>query len=714
MQKNESHHLKNFSYIIIIILGLLFIFTSVSIYLNRYQRDIEQRNLKTFEQMVELFKDRLESYVYGLQGMGGVYRVKNFNPSVEDISTYAVSRGNFKNFEGSLGFGFIRVVKKENLKKYTKEMQKIDQRFNYKELGAISDEDSFIIEKIEPYSSNQSALGLNVSSEINRKMAALEAIKSARATITNELALVQSNLKTPGYLIYLPLYKNLEIPKTDQERPRNIVGFSYTPIVSSFIVRYLRSKMFIDFNFSVKMEGDKNYFFNDIKNNHPTLYEKEVTVLGKNWKWRGDFPIDKTFMVIKEISLVVSFLISFLYVYFVLYIRRLLAEKKGFEERFSKVEIWLNTVLNNISLSVIATDKYGVIQTINSSGLSMLGYEAEELLNKQTPAIIHDPAEVAERAKTLSEELGIEITPGFEVFVVKSRNGKPDINEWTYVRKNGEHFLVRLIVTTLFNREGEIVGYLGIAEDISERKKLEQLIEEQRLHMIESAKLSTLGEMAGGIAHEINNPLAIISSKVSQIVRKIDRGSIDLKILKEDLEKVDQTVFRISKIVTGLRSLSRESTNDQFEVVNLGGIIDEVIGLCFERFKNHGVKLDFDITQNLKVRARGAQIGQVLLNLLNNSFDALENEDEKWVKIQTYTDTDFVFIIIIDSGKGIPGDVLAKIFDPFFTTKPVGKGTGLGLSISKRIIKDHNGEFFYNKRALNTTFVIILPRVKDE
>ena len=147
-------------------------------------------------------------------------------------------------------------------------------------------------------------------------------------------------------------------------------------------------------------------------------------------------------------------------------------------EALAVANAWQRTILDSAEVSIIATDPQGVIQTFNAAAERMLGYDAEEVVGKTTPAIIHDPAEVQRRAAELTHELGRVIEPGFEVFVVKTRSGTPDEQEWTYLRKDGRRFPVRLSVTAMFDAAGRITGFMGIATDLTERNREEERFRE--------------------------------------------------------------------------------------------------------------------------------------------------------------------------------------------------------------------------------------------
>jgi signal transduction histidine kinase len=220
-----------------------------------------------------------------------------------------------------------------------------------------------------------------------------------------------------------------------------------------------------------------------------------------------------------------------------------------------------------------------------------------------------------------------------------------------------------------------------------------------------SSRLATIGEMAAGIAHEINNPLAIIVAN-TQLLLKNKELSVQSQ---GKLQTILNTSQRISKIIIGLKLFSRQSDKDPMSPHSVKKIVSDTLEFCLEKFRSSGVDLKTDQIEDQYILCRPSQLSQVLLNLLNNSFDAIQLRDEKWIKIQTLTENNHFILKVVDSGNGIPADVINKIFDPFFTTKGVGKGTGLGLSISKGIIQDHFGNLNYKTENGHTCFEIIIP-----
>jgi signal transduction histidine kinase len=243
-----------------------------------------------------------------------------------------------------------------------------------------------------------------------------------------------------------------------------------------------------------------------------------------------------------------------------------------------------------------------------------------------------------------------------------------------------------------------------------QKMKDDEILQENRAQMINSSKLATLGEISSGIAHEINNPLTIIISKVEILKRKMLRHPYPQDEILSDLDKIQLMGDRISKIVRGLKTLSRDSRNDQFQEVSLKELINEVISFCSERLKIKGIELRVQEIEDIKIECRSVEISQILLNLLNNSTDAVDKLPEKWIQINTKKiDNQNIEITITDSGLGISAKIVDKLMQPFFTTKEVGKGTGLGLSISHGIARDHKGSLLYNKKSAHTQFVLTLP-----
>jgi signal transduction histidine kinase len=242
----------------------------------------------------------------------------------------------------------------------------------------------------------------------------------------------------------------------------------------------------------------------------------------------------------------------------------------------------------------------------------------------------------------------------------------------------------------------------------------QKIILEQQEALVASSKMSALGEMAGGVAHEINNPLAIIKALCNQIQEVVDDEHLDKGMIKDMAAQAENTTDRIGKIIAGMRSFSRNGNNDPYTPVCLYQVIEDTLGFCGSRFTSNGVTLTVEqFDRTLTIEGRATQISQVILNLLNNAFDATERLNKREVSLSVVDKNDFLEIRVSDSGSGIPVEIQNKIFQPFFTTKEIGKGTGMGLSISIGIIKSHRGSLSIDREVSNTCFVICLPKKQE-
>jgi signal transduction histidine kinase len=258
-----------------------------------------------------------------------------------------------------------------------------------------------------------------------------------------------------------------------------------------------------------------------------------------------------------------------------------------------------------------------------------------------------------------------------------------------------------------------------VEERTRQLRESQQIITEQQNVLIAAARLSELGEMAGGMAHEINNPLTAIQGLSYLMSKTLGNEHLDREELKRMTSSMIQLTDRIARIIQGLRDFSRDASRDPFEEIDVHQLIESTLNFCAERFKAHSISLIIDpFSSELCFEGRETELSQVLLNLLNNAFDALvthpkegpKERQEKWIRITARDLGSRVEIRVTDSGSGIPAEIQRKLFQPFFTTKEVGKGTGQGLSISFGILRAHQGELVLDDKAAHTSFVIRVPK----
>ncbi|MBC7467670.1 MAG: PAS domain-containing protein [Bdellovibrio sp.] len=233
--------------------------------------------------------------------------------------------------------------------------------------------------------------------------------------------------------------------------------------------------------------------------------------------------------------------------------------------------------------------------------------------------------------------------------------------------------------------------------------------------LIMQSKMAALGEMAAEMAHEINNPLMIIQVKSQMLHERLTKGVVDAAKIISDLQLIEKNSHRIQKIVHSSKAISRNAELDPYSQVSILTLIDETFEIFQERFNKRKLKLELivgdGINYNDMIEARGSEILQVFVNLLNNAYDAIRHQPEGWVQFELSKAVgNFYEIQVVDSGVKIPKGIADKMMEPFFTTKPTGQGTGLGLSISKQIIENHRGQLFYDSNAPHTRFVVTLQK----
>ncbi len=365
------------------------------------------------------------------------------------------------------------------------------------------------------------------------------------------------------------------------------------------------------------------------------------------------------------------------------------ARPKGKSPSSDEMEL-ISRIIENIPHMIFVKDASELrFVLFNRAGEELLGYSREELLGKNDFDFFPESQAVFFTKKDRE---------------ILKRDGVLEIpEEKIQTRFLGERIL-RTKKMTVRDSDGNPLYLLGISEDITKQKA-------QEAKMMISAKLSTIGQMAGGIAHEINNPLAIILGFAEEISRRLETDQADMTRLAHAAKRIAATTERIARVVRGLRAVARDMQSDPMGAVSVRRVLEDAIDLCGERFRNHGVDLQIgDIPVELGLYCRPVQICQILLNLLANAFDAVSPMKQKWVKVGVIIEDQKVLLTVSDSGAGVTPDVAERLFDPFFTTKDVGKGTGLGLSISKGLAESNGGQLFYDSKSAHTTFVLALPR----
>ncbi|MFZ3229521.1 MAG: PAS domain S-box protein [Pseudobdellovibrio sp.] len=244
----------------------------------------------------------------------------------------------------------------------------------------------------------------------------------------------------------------------------------------------------------------------------------------------------------------------------------------------------------------------------------------------------------------------------------------------------------------------ELQGFFTLITDITPIK----IAEKQALH---ASKLASLGEMAAGIVHEIRNPLSIILGHMHVLHKYVN----DPEKFLAKTKSIKEAAARINKIANGLSKFSRVSDESSYSHHSVSKIIEDSLILVESNAKINNTAISYEIKKDSYILCEEIEIEQVMINLVNNSIDAIKNNPNKWIKIELLEELNSVVIRVIDSGLGIPEQYKEKIFDSFFTTKKIGEGTGLGLSIIKGILNRCGGNITIDSNCPNTCFEIRFP-----
>ncbi len=364
-----------------------------------------------------------------------------------------------------------------------------------------------------------------------------------------------------------------------------------------------------------------------------------------------------------------------------------ITERKKLEEQLKESEKKYHTIFNNVPNSIFVLDNRSLnILDCNTTASYIYGYEARELLGRPFMSLIH-PDEVE---KTVSHMRDFSA-----------------INQVKNVRKDGEPFFVDIMLAASGHSDQEYL--LVSTTDITERLEAEQLL-------FHAGKMATLGEMATGVAHELNQPLTVIKSASNYFIKKTNANEpIPQETLAILAKEVDSYVDRATKIISHMREFGRKG-DQTMEKVDINVAVDRGFTLLNKQFSARGIQMNWEFGEDLPpVMATYDQLEQVFINLFVNARDVLEEKTGNGdsvtpeITVRTSRKQRNVVIEIADNGGGIPSDLIHKIFEPFFTTKKVGKGTGLGLSISYGLIKEFGGTIHAKNSGAGALFTIKLP-----
>lgn len=380
---------------------------------------------------------------------------------------------------------------------------------------------------------------------------------------------------------------------------------------------------------------------------------------------------------------------------------------------------YFDNIIRSMIDTLVVLDSEEEIKMVNKATLELLHYREEELIGKHV-SILFAQGEMLFRDEKLTERI---------------EKGKLRNFDTTYLTRSGEKIPVSLSASIMRNADGGIEGVIGVGKDM---RKTHKLISELRManfeltrtkdamlnmledldashrelktlhsQLLQAEKMSAVGRLAAGVAHEINNPLSGVLGFAQVLLREIPEENP----WREDVMKIEEGARRCKKIVSHLLTFSRQEEFN-LEVIDIGEVIDSTLSLCENQILLEKIRIIKEYGENLPMLRIGVpQMEQVFLNLITNAIQAMPEGGELKISTRLRNRGDFVEISFADTGEGIKKEILPKIFEPFFTTREVGKGTGLGLSVSYEIVKRHNGTIRAESdgEGKGACFTVVLP-----
>jgi PAS domain S-box-containing protein len=370
-----------------------------------------------------------------------------------------------------------------------------------------------------------------------------------------------------------------------------------------------------------------------------------------------------------------------------------ISERKRIENELREANEFFTNLIESSVDGIIAADMKGNIFIFNKGAEALTGYTAEEVIGKLHITKIYPEGVAKEIMKKLrSPEYG--------------GVGKFSPTQLNVLNKFGEEIHVQLSAALIYDGKGQEIASVGIFTDLRSRLMMEKKLQETHLQLVSSEKMASLGKLAAGIAHEINNPLGgilIYSSLMMEDIPEEDSR-------RGDLARIVQEAGRCKEIVKSLLEFARQ-TEPKMEPTDINRAINDGLFFLVNQALFHNIQIIKKFDPFLPfVKGNASQLKQVFMNIIVNAAEAMHGSGTLTITTTPAPDRKTVFVEFTDTGEGIPEENFTRIFDPFFTTKEVGKGTGLGLATSYGIVEDHRGKIgVRSKVGEGTTFTIELP-----
>ncbi len=401
------------------------------------------------------------------------------------------------------------------------------------------------------------------------------------------------------------------------------------------------------------------------------IREHTVAVLGLGKTVDGDFLSSDDVELVQTIAGYVAVALDNAQLYSSL-------EQKALE--IARLKDFSENIVESLNVGVLAVDLGGMVESWNTRMEQLFGVTRQEAVGRQLHAL-------------LPEELAAEIA---------SRRDEEQITGIYKQRLHhqGKYLTLNVSITPLVSKSGDRIGRLLLFDDVTQRERMEE-------QMSQTEKLTSLGLLAAGVAHEVNTPLAVISNYIQMLAKQMPEGDPRQGII----DKIVKQTFRASEIVNNLLNFSRTSATELADI-DVNRVVEETLSLVAHPLKTSQIQVVKQLGETLpSVRGSANKLQQVFLNLFLNARDAMPGGG--MLEVRTAAHNGSVEVEIADTGAGIPREHIHRIFDPFFTTKANGRGTGLGLSVSYGIIKEHAGKIDVRSTpGKGTSFHVEFPAVK--
>jgi two-component system, NtrC family, sensor kinase len=401
------------------------------------------------------------------------------------------------------------------------------------------------------------------------------------------------------------------------------------------------------------------------------IREHTVAVLGLGKTVDGDFLSSDDVELVQTIAGYVAVALDNAQLYTSL-------EQKALE--IARLKDFSENIVESLNVGVLAVDLGGIVESWNTRMEQLFGVSRQDAVGHQLRALL--PQELAAEIAARKEEEQI-------TGIYKQR-----------VHHQGKYLTLNVSITPLVSKSGERIGRLLLFDDVTQRERMEE-------QMSQTEKLTSLGLLAAGVAHEVNTPLAVISNYIQMLAKQMPEGDPRQGII----DKIVKQTFRASEIVNNLLNFSRTGAAELTDI-DVNRVVEETLSLVAHPLKTSQIQIVKQLGVTLPpVRGSANKLQQVFLNLFLNARDAMPSGG--MLEVRTATHNGSVEVEVADTGAGIPREHIHRIFDPFFTTKATGRGTGLGLSVSYGIIKEHAGKIDVRSTpGKGTSFHVEFPAVR--